>query len=130
TLMGFGPLVKYFHREEQTAPAPGPERPHFSYLAMGTVSVPIVRQGGEPIRQIYFELQLEVPPAKIGEVENKRTKLQDEFIRDLYVFLPRYLSQHPSADPDVIKKRLMAVSTKVFGEGSVSNVLIKAAYER
>ena len=53
-------------------------------------------------------------------------RLNDAFLRDLYVFVPELLKKTDRIDPKVLKKRLHQVGARVTGKGVIENVIIQS----
>ena len=75
--------------------------------------------------QVQFRLQT------MGEENEARItkllpRLNDAFLRDLYVFIPELLKKTDQIDPNVIKKRLHQVGARVVGKGVIKGVIIQS----
>ncbi|WP_028878729.1 hypothetical protein [Terasakiella pusilla] len=76
--------------------------------------------------QVQFELEIQKGQEEI--IKGKMVRLEDAYLRDLYVFMPRLLRNREKLDIIALKKRLLRVTAKVMGEDAqiVSDVLIQS----
>ncbi len=104
--------------------APPPEPPRF--VDMDLLVIPVF--SGDKVAatfQIQFKLETigEENEVKIKEL---MPRLNDIFLRDLYVFIPRLLRKNQNIDVPVIKKRLQLLADKLAGKGVINAVLIQS----
>jgi len=86
-------------------------------------------QGERVAGSIQVQFQLEVPIGKEETINAKMVRLEDAYLRDLYVFMPRLLRNKEKLDIVALKKRLMRITRKVLGEEDgklVEDILIQS----
>ncbi len=104
--------------------APPPEPPRF--VEMDLLIIPVF--SGDKVAatfQIQFKLET------VGEENEKKImelmpRLNDIFLRDLYIFIPRLLRKNQNIDVPVIKRRLQLLADKLAGKGVIKAVLIQS----
>ncbi len=104
--------------------APPPEPPRF--VDMDLMLIPIF-SGDKVAATFQIKLKLET----VGEENEKKIiellpRLNDIFLRDLYVFIPRLLRKNQNIDVPVIKSRLQLLADKLAGKGVIDSVLIQS----
>ena len=95
-----------------------------TFLDVDPIVIPIFKDN-EVVGNIQLGIKLEI----IGNdayriVTQRKAKLVDAYLRDLYVYIPRYLMRAAQVDLVVVKKRLIVLTDKVMGPGTVKDVLI------
>jgi flagellar basal body-associated protein FliL len=83
-------------------------------------------QGERVAGSIQVQFELEVPIGKEEEITSKMVRLEDAYLRDLYVFMPRLLRNAEKLDINKLKRRLMRITEKVVGPDLVEDVLIQS----
>jgi len=85
-------------------------------------------QGERVAGSIQVQFELEVEKGQEEVVQSKMLRLEDAYLRDLYVFMPRLLRNKEKLDILALKRRLMRVTKKVLGEEAnvVTDVLIQS----
>ena len=79
----------------------------------------------EVVGNIQFAVKLEIVGNDAYRIVTRRkAKLVDAYLRDLSVYIPRYLMRADQLDLDVVMKRLGVLTDKVMGPGVVKRVLI------
>ena len=111
--------------EEEASPAEPPRIIEFDPLYL-----PIFR-GDKVAATIQIQFRLE---AQGEENEAKIIKLlprlNDAFLRDLYVFIPEQLKKTEKIDPKVIMRRLHQVGARVTGKGVIAGVVVQSVASR
>jgi hypothetical protein len=102
-----------------------------SYVRFPPIFIPII-QGEAVTRQIGVTLMLELKEGEEKQpVEEKRLRLTDAFMRDLYVFFQQRAGMKSNdIDETYLKERLLKVADNVIGEKSVREVLIQQFFEQ
>lgn len=75
-------------------------------------------------------LRLDVPTDKEEAVREELPRIQDAFVKELYVFLPRMLKYKKKIDLKIVKQILLRASHRTLGRDSINDVLIRAAYQQ
>lgn len=83
-------------------------------------------QGERIAGSIQVQFELEIPIGKEEEIETKMLRLEDAYLRDLYVFMPRLLRNAETLDINKLKRRLMRITEKVVGPDLVEDILIQS----
>ena len=83
-------------------------------------------QGERIAGSIQVQFELEVPIGREEEINSKMLRLEDAYLRDLYVFMPRLLRNAEKLDINKLKRRLMRITEKVVGPDLVEDVLIQS----
>ncbi len=96
-------------------------------LAIKPFTIPMFQ--GERIAgsiQVQFELEIDIGAEET--IKAKMVRLEDAYIRDLYVFMPRLLRNKETLDIAALKKRLLRVTKTVLGEDAtlVHDVLVQS----
>ncbi len=94
-------------------------------IAIKPFSIPMF-QGERIAGNIQVQFELEVPLGKEEEINSKMLRLEDAYLRDLYVFMPRLLRNAEKLDINKLKRRLMRITEKVVGPDIVEDVLIQS----
>ncbi|MDV7338650.1 hypothetical protein RYZ26_03515 [Terasakiella sp. A23] len=77
--------------------------------------------------QVQFEIEVEKGQEEI--INKKMHRLEDAYLRDLYVFMPRLLRNKEKLDILALKRRLMRITKKTLGEEDskvVTDILIQS----
>ncbi len=117
-----GPFAEEGEVAEEEAPPAEPPR----VIDFDPLYLPIFR-GDKVAATIQVQFRLET----MGEENEARItkllpRLNDAFLRDLYVFIPKLLKKTDQIDPNVIKKRLHQVGARITGEGVIEGVIIQS----
>jgi len=97
-----------------------------------TASVPIkpftipMFQGERIAGSIQVQFELEVPIGQEEVINSKMLRLEDAYLRDLYVFLPRLLRNKETLNIVALKRRLMRITEKIVGPDVVEDILIQS----
>ncbi len=119
--MKIGPFQEQGVEQETAAPAEPPR-----FLDMEGLNIPIF-QGERVAAIVQIQLKLEI----IGEANSEKVdkllpRLDDAFLRELYVYLPRLIKKEEQLNVLLIKRRLQREADKVAGKGVVNNVLVQS----
>lgn len=99
------------------------------YYTMPQFVVPII-EGNAVTRQITLLVTLEtVGAANRDKLMEKRSQLQDVFLRDMYGVLAVSRPNGVSYD-EAIRTRLRRAGDQVVGAGVIGNILVKTTYDR
>lgn len=110
-------------------PPPGTERAapkaaaKPSFIKMETLPIPIIHDR-ELQRRIDFTIKLTVDPDKKDRIYALMPRLQNAFLSDMMAFMPLHMRNRKNADITVITQRLMRVSEKTLGSGTVRAITI------
>jgi len=97
-----------------------------SFIDMDPIIIPLF-QDDQVAGNIQLAVKLEIRSNDAyAEVRRFMPKLADVYLRDLYVYIPRYLIRAEQVDIAVIKARLKKLSDKVVGPGVVADILVQA----
>jgi len=88
-------------------------------------SIPLF-QGEQITGSIQVQFELEVTKGLEESVNSKIIRLEDAYLRDLYVFLPRLLRNKENLDVVALKRRIMYITEKTIGPDIVEDVLIQS----
>lgn len=88
-------------------------------------SIPLF-QGERISGSIQVQFELEVTKGQEEAVNKKIIRLEDAYLRDLYVFLPRLLRNKEKLDVVALKRRIMRITEKVIGPDIVEDILIQS----
>ena len=107
--------------EEEAEPAEPPR-----YIDFDPLYIPIFR-GDKVAATIQIQYRLET----LGEENEARItkllpRLNDAFLRDLYVYIPELLKKTDQIDPEIIKNKLHQVGNRVAGKGVIKGVLVQS----
>ncbi|NVK18023.1 MAG: hypothetical protein HWE30_04950 [Methylocystaceae bacterium] len=85
-------------------------------------------QGERVAGSIQVQFELEVEKGQEEVINAKMLRLEDAYLRDLYVFMPRLLRNKEKLDILALKRRLKRVTNKVLGEEAnvVTDILIQS----
>jgi hypothetical protein len=102
-----------------------------SYVRFPPIFIPII-QGEQVTRQIGVTLMLELKEGEEKQpVEEKRLRLTDAFMRDLYVFFQQRSGMKSNdIDEMYLKDRLLKVADNVIGDQMIREVLIQQFFEQ
>ena len=116
------------HEEEAHAEAKGHG---FEYVELDPLILPIVDDSGLS-QTVSLVVALEVDGAsKRSKVESMSPRLKDAYIQDLYGMLNKHAALKGGViQVDLLKKRLMVVSERVAGEGTIEDVLLQVVQQR
>ena len=119
--MKMGPFAEEGEVEEEASPAEPPR-----FIDFDPLYLPIFR-GDKVAATIQVQFRLET----VGEENEARInkllpRLNDAFLRDLYVFIPELLKKTDQIDPNIIKKRMHQVGARVTGKDVIKGVIIKS----
>lgn len=121
-----GPFAEEGEVVEEEAPPAEPPR----IIEFDPLYLPIFR-GNKVAATIQIQFRLE---AQGEENEAKIIKLlprlNDAFLRDLYVFIPEQLNKTEKIDPKVIMRRLHQVGARVTGKGVIAGVVVQSVASR
>lgn len=121
-----GPFAEEGEVVEEEAPPAEPPR----IIEFDPLYLPIFR--GDKVAatimiQFRLEAQGEENEAKIIKI---LPRLNDAFLRDLYVFVPELLKKTDKIDPKVIMRRLHQVGARVTGKGVIAGVVVQSVASR
>ena len=95
-----------------------------TFISVDPIIIPIFKDD-EVVGNIQFAVKLEVGDSDAYRIVTQRqAKLVDAYLRDLYVYIPRYLMRAAQVDLVVVKERLVVLTDKIMGAGVVERVLI------
>jgi len=94
-------------------------------ISINPFTVPMF-QGERIAGSIQVQFELEVVKGQEEAVNSQMVRLEDAYIRDLYVFLPRLLRNQETLDINKLKRRLMRITEKIVGPDIVEDVLIQS----
>jgi flagellar basal body-associated protein FliL len=96
-----------------------------SFLELQPLTIPVVRESAVE-RMLRVSLTLELAGAEAsGRATDALPRLTDAFVVELYGLLGRRQMAERQYDTGIIKRRLQAVSDRVLGPGTVTNVLVQ-----
>jgi hypothetical protein len=121
-----GPFAEEGEVVEVEAPPAEPPR----IIEFDPLYLPIFR-GDKVAATIQIQFRLEAQ----GEENEARIikllpRLNDAFLRDLYVFVPELLKKTDKIDPKVIMRRLHQVGARVTGKGIIAGVVVQSVASR
>lgn len=93
-----------------------------SLVKIKSFSIPLF-QGERIASNIEIQFELEVKKGHEAHVEERMTRLEDAYLRDLYVFLPRLMRNKDTLDIYALKKRLIRVSKKILNTEESGNIV-------
>ncbi len=100
-----------------------------TFLDVDAIIINIFKDN-EVVGNIQFAVKLEIVGNDAYRIVTRRkAKLVDAYLRDLSVYIPRYLMRAEQVDLVVIKQRLIVLTDKVMGPGTVQDVLIDGILE-
>lgn len=88
-------------------------------------NIPIF-QGTQVSGSMQVQFALEIPKGQEPIINDNMIRLEDAYLRDLYVFLPRLLRNRETLDIIALKNRLMRVTESIIGTDVVENILIQS----
>jgi hypothetical protein len=104
--------------------APPPPPPIF--VAMDPLLIPVF-SGDKVAATFQIQFKLETTGKKNEDkITELLPRLNDIFLRDLYVFIPRLLRKNQNIDVPVIKRRLQLLADKLAGKGVINAILIQS----
>jgi hypothetical protein len=121
-----GPFAEEGEVVEEEAPPAEPPR----IIEFDPLYLPIFR--GDKVAatiQIQFRLEVQVEENE-ARVIKLLPRLNDAFLRDLYVFVPNLLKKTDKIDPKVIMRRLHQVGARVIGKGVIAGVVVQSVASR
>ncbi|MDR3440834.1 hypothetical protein [Telmatospirillum sp.] len=130
---GMGPfpnLIKPFKIGEASSDAPpAAAEVKGRTFDLGTFIIPLVSKH-DIGRQVGMDLAIVVTEGAAGRVSSELPRLQNAILVDLYDFVPQHADTHSAADKEAIHQRLIKVSSRLFGDDAIRNVIIKSLYDR
>jgi flagellar basal body-associated protein FliL len=99
-----------------------------STVAIKPFTIPMF-QGERVAGSIQVQFALEVKLDQEEIIKAKMVRLEDAYLRDLYVFMPRLLRNKETLNIVALKRRLKRITYKVLGEEDskvVTDVLIQS----
>ena len=104
--------------------APPPPPPIF--VEMDPLLIPVF-SGDKVAATFQIQFKLETTGKKNEtKITELLPRLNDIFLRDLYVFIPRLLRKNQNIDVPVIKRRLQLLADKLAGKGVINAILIQS----
>jgi len=97
-------------------------------VAIKPFTIPMF-QGERVAGSIQVQFALEVSKGQEETINAKMVRLEDAYLRDLYVFMPRLLRNKEKLDIAALKRRLLLITRKVLGSEDsqhVKDVLIQS----
>jgi len=94
-------------------------------ITIRTFNIPIF-QGEQVAGSMQVQFAIEVPIGQEEAINSQMTRLEDAYLRDLYVFLPRLLRNRDTLDIIALKNRLIRITEKIVGPDIVENILIQS----
>lgn len=82
-------------------------------------------EGDRVAGNIQISIKIEVKKELAPGVKERQKRLENLFLQDLYVFLPRLMRNREQIDLLVLKNRLKKISAKVVGDEAIMDVLIQ-----
>ncbi len=114
---------------EAEAEVPAVPEADLRSLAVGTVGVPVIRNG-QVLARVFVTVELRVHMDLHSHVHNRLLQLQDAYLSDLAAFLPSRLEGRKVPDHELVRERLELVTERVLGPDRVHEVLILAIFRR
>lgn len=103
-----------------------PPPPPPIFVAMDPLLIPVF-SGDKVAATFQIQFKLETTGKKNEDKINElMPRLNDIFLRDLYVFIPRLLRKNQNIDVPVIKRRLQLLADKLAGKGVINAILIQS----
>ncbi len=109
---------------EAVEEAPPPEPPRV--IEFDPLYLPVFR--GDKVAatvQIQFKLETVGEENEAG-ITKLLPRLNDAFLREMYVFIPALLKKTDQIDPEIIKNKLHQVGNRVAGKGVIKGVLVQS----
>ena len=131
-MLGIGPFPQWLNLQKSPvakAAPPPPEESKKLYYDVGSYIVPVVKDR-QSSREISIDLSIEVLPKDAERIGAALPKLQNAFTAALFEVIQRHFDPRSAADKQAIHDRLLIEAAKVFGEGAVTDIIIRAMYER
>lgn len=94
-------------------------------IKINPFNIPIF-QGTQVAGSMQVQFALEIPKGQEAVINDNMIRLEDAYLRDLYVFLPRLLRNRETLDIIALKNRLMRVTESIIGPDVVENILIQS----
>lgn len=85
------------------------------------MAVPVI-QDGEVVRQVTLNFRVMVERRNAPSFFAIQPRLFDAYFKDLIIFLPIHLRDRDEVDVEALKRRVLIVSQKMFGEPLVKDV--------
>ena len=117
-----GPFAEESEVVEEEAPPPEPPR----IIEFDPLYIPIFR--GDKVAatiQIQFKLETQGEDNK-ARITKLLPRINDAFLRDLYVFIPELLKKTDKIDPKAIMKRMHQVGARVTGKDVIKGVVVQS----
>ncbi|MBF0128869.1 MAG: hypothetical protein HQL33_02635 [Alphaproteobacteria bacterium] len=126
-------LLPYLTFLPPSMTAPAEEKPpppvRKTLVQMDPLTVPLIREG--KLRgQVAFELQLEVKHSDHERIRQEMARIRDVYLNELADFLPDHMAGRRTPDLILVKARLMRVSDKEFGKGTILRILLDNIFVR
>ncbi len=103
-----------------------------AFVKMDPLTLPVIGANGI-VQIVNITVTLEAEDAeKAKEIEKFSPRLKDAYIQDMYGALSSKtaVGENGVVNVDVVKKRLLKVTSKVLGNESVRDVLLQAVQQR
>lgn len=100
------------------------ENPDIAVVEIKPFTIPMF-QGERIAGSIKVQFKLEVKKDQEEFVNEKMTRLEDAYLSDLYVYLPRLLRNSENLNIIALKRRLTHITEKVLGPDVLENILIQ-----
>lgn len=134
TAMGKGPLAEFLAeqkkaKEEKAAGKAAEAPPPSVFFDLGTYVVPVM-QGKTLVRQVGFDMVVEVDPSAKDKVAAAMPRLQNTVNLGLNSIVPGHMDIENPGDKEAIRAYLTARANMLFGQGSIRDIVIKSMYYR
>lgn len=128
-VMGMGPLASFVQDMPETPPKVEPPPPPASRMIdVDTLGIPVI-DGGIVTRRIFLNVQIEVAPENADKIKALMPRLQNAFLQELLVYMPRHLRDRDKIDPILLQQQLLLTARKVAGN-QVRSVNLKNFVEQ
>ncbi len=106
--------------------AKAPPREPARFIDLDPLIIPIFH-GDSLVTSIQIVVKLETTgAANEARINRMKPRINDAFIKDLYGFIPRLLTNQERVTVFLIKRRLQMISEKLAGKGLIDDVLVQS----
>lgn len=101
-----------------------------TFVALSSLVVPVFRNG-KVEGHIGWRFTIEASnPAAAQKIRDTLPRLTDAFVSELHSLAQRHVTAEGTLDGDLVKRRLLAASARLYGADVVRAVLISASFTR
>ncbi|MCK5295515.1 MAG: hypothetical protein KAJ75_01370 [Alphaproteobacteria bacterium] len=123
-------IVCLFSEEKEEEPQKKKEEPEKATLINIKTITTTMFLDDNKLSNFVITLRLDVPHDKEKEVKKNLPRIQDAFVKELHIYLPKMLKYKKKIDLKTVKQILLRASHRTLCRNNINDVLIRAAYQQ